>query len=242
MLFLAALSLFARVPSMPSHHLSSLLIPGDTIYLDRKGKEINIRRMKSIIDTGQAITFIVKTTLTSDDPEESSVSGSKGKYNPISRREARKTEALIRQGEFREAHATGNLIKLWPLGIRRTDWGIVMKDNGEGDTSSADNREYGVTTDVEHNRKAYMGPVNDPYLTGTFVIVKTPANGYTDMHSHPSGKHNDHGFAQPPSKEDIDSASTAAYCTVFGMRSRLVYIYDRTGILAVLPIETYINK
>jgi len=247
MLFLAAMSLFAREPSITLLRVSLPEQPADTIYLDRNGKEIN-KGGSSPLEK----TYIVRTTLTGGAivqrrSDDNSHHVQPGKYHPILKKEAKRTEDLIRNGRFDEALATGNLIGLWPLSRRRADWGIVMQDNGKGDTVDANNCEYGITTAADSSRNTYKGPRRDPdSCCGAYVDVLISRTALTNTHSHPSGTHNNSSFYQPPSGEDIKLAPAAssagkAYWTVFGMGSANVYLYDSSGVIAVLSIKRYIR-
>ena len=83
-------------------------------------------------------------------------------------------------------------------------------------------------------------------------------NGQGKMHTHPSGtktkKHSDydrtnnviryyettHMYVQHPSLTDINNSG--AYINyVIGRRNKLVYIYDRRGIRAVIKYDLFIN-
>lgn len=65
--------------------------------------------------------------------------------------------------------------------------------------------------------------------------------GVNDFHSHPSGTVRISGgtaeWAQPPSKQDIQVAKGTEY--VFGMSDNTIYIYNRSGVVATIPISTF---
>jgi len=69
----------------------------------------------------------------------------------------------------------------------------------------------------------------------------------TDTHSHPSGSKQVGNFTwsyypQGPSKDDIsETPKGAAPRVVFGRGTDKVYIYDNTGVIAVLPTKKYVN-
>jgi hypothetical protein len=168
----------------------------------------------------------------------------RGRSNPIPGKEAKRTERLLRQGKFTEALATGNLIELWPLAWRVDDWAHI-KDNGKGGQDEENNREYGVTR-YQDTVKMNIGAVSTP-LFPVEIEVTTSKLLLTNMHSHPSGFRDDFGnntysFIQPPSNVDIKTVPAhGRYWTVFGMGSDLVYLYDSTGVIAVLPTQRYIR-
>lgn len=87
----------------------------------------------------------------------------RGNSNPISRKEAIKTESLIKTEKFNEAQATGNLVELKLLSERQADAKHMLQDDGSGGRADARNREYGVTTNKDGTRKEYTGEVSDPH-------------------------------------------------------------------------------
>ena len=238
--------LFAREPSISSS-FSSLLVPADTIYLNRNGKEI--RR------TGGGLpekTFIVRTTCTTEDlygpvANDSSRKQFRGISSSITKKEAKKTETLIRAGKYEEAHASGNLIELGSLALRVADWEHVSKDNGKGDTSSSNNREYGVDTYQDGRRVEKIGEVHNPCPGNTYPAIEASSGIITNTHSHPSGTRdqvtNTCSFdPQPPSGVDIRAVPAgSAYWTVFAMGDKKVYLYNSTGVIAVLKIKRYVR-
>jgi hypothetical protein len=249
LLIRAPIPLFANHP-FPSFSLSSLPVPADTdtIYLDRNGKILNRRERKTgaVTVVPPIKTYIVKTTCTTDDLYADSVL--QGKSNPISRKEARRTERLIKAGKFNEALATGNLLELLPLELRNADWKHLMKDNGQGDTAAANNREYGIDLYRDGRRVEKIGEIYNPCHSNPDVSVTISRDLVTNTHSHPSGTRSEEANSkcsfdpQAPSSVDINSVPPqSGYWTVFGMASGLVYLYNTTGVLAVLKIKRYIH-
>jgi hypothetical protein len=241
--------LFVSDP-FPSSYLSPLQVPADTIYLDRNGKILNKsdKRTRTDTDTRLMKTYIVKTTCTTDDLYNDNLL--QGKSNPISKKEARRTERLIKDGKFNEALATDNLVELLPLELRNADWKHVMKDNGQGDTADANNREYGVDVYKNGRRVERTGAIHNPCPGHSNPDIPVTISGdlITNTHSHPSGTRSEEVNSkcsfdpQPPSSVDINSVPPqSGYWTVFGMATGLVYLYNRTGVIAVMKIKRYIQ-
>jgi hypothetical protein len=117
-----------------------------------------------------------------------------------------------------------------------------------GGTSPENNREYsgrfgGRNGVYDRSMSAIGSPSQgEPLATRT---TGTTAKGY---HSHPSGKEpitiNGESYTvfwqQPPSRKDISEAGTGnSYHYVVGMGSGLIYIYNRRGVVATIPISTF---
>lgn len=56
-------------------------------------------------------------------------------------------------------------------------------------------------------------------------------------HTHPSGTKGSYSWQQPPSKQDIENSEFLRY--VWGMRSRTLYVFDKTGVKATVPFSVY---
>jgi hypothetical protein len=279
-LIIVSISLFAREPSIPPRH-PSLLIPGDTVYLDWNGNRIRIKKngkndkeVKNITDTGHAIIFLIRTICRDEDiygpvgdtvNDENARNGIKfrGKSNPIDKWEAKRTKALIRDGRCNEALASGNLIELVKFDWRKGEWEYLQKDDGGGDTLASNNREYLVYTWVTKkqgkildSQRVKMDRIYSPCdLLHPSPEIKTFLGLISIAHTHPSGtnKNKDGNpcfFSQPPSKEDIKSAPVDStrvspakfqYWTVYAMADRKVFLFDKSGIIGIVPIKTYIK-
>jgi hypothetical protein len=117
-----------------------------------------------------------------------------------------------------------------------------IKDDGKGGRVDANNKEYsglfGGKDGVHNLRESNAGKPSErkPLVT----------TGVNDFHSHPSGTERVtiHGqsytgsWQQPPSKQDISTAGNSNKYMV-GMGSGLIYVYNRNGVIATIPIETF---
>ena len=81
-----------------------------------------------------------------------------------------------------------------------------------------------------------MGRVENPLNGKPAVTVGTPS-----FHSHPSGTRKKGGekigWQQPPSQYDIQNYPKNKNGFVFGMESGIIYKYNRTGVISILPIS-----
>jgi len=220
----------------------SPMSPLTDIYLNRNGKEI-LRVKNNQPDR----TFIVKTTKTTKQLYEGGIRD--GHTNPISKDVAKKTENLIKSGNVNGEHMS-NTVQISNPDTQQEMLEHVSQDNGKGGVITKTNfknmnpnnfKEF--SGNIDKNGKIIdktYGPLTIP-MAGVEVIE---AGGNYDFHSHPSGLYKDgditRGFTQPPSYRDISSAKGTEY--VFGMRLHKVYIYNETGVVAIIPFKKFGNK
>lgn len=212
----------------------------DTIYLNRRGEEI-----KRVPAPNSNTTFIIRTTQTTEDLYPK-INSERGISNPISSSEADKAEMLIKTGRFAEALRTGNLIELSPLAERRADAALMLYDNGRGGERPGNNREYASVMYRDGNRIEILGEVANPRDGGADIRVPCPETAKRYSHSHASGiktvgDSTYHFYPQAPSMTDIHAASPGQLNIVFGRDTNLVYIYDSSGVLAVMPTKVYMH-
>jgi hypothetical protein len=67
------------------------------------------------------------------------------------------------------------------------------------------------------------------------------SKGNSDYHSHASGEKGKFAWQQPPTKQDIQTCRPNRSEYVFGMRSKIIYKYDKKGVKATLPFNTIIK-
>lgn len=122
---------------------------------------------------------------------------------------------------------------------------VVSKigDDGTGGSADINNREYLIFFDTTNPDEEVMGlrigPVADPSKANTVGVVTGGSPSLTYIHTHPSGVKGKYSWAQAPSMQDINNATSTSY--VIGMRDKIVYIYDGFGIKATLNLDVYKN-
>ena len=92
---------------------------------------------------------------------------------------------------------------------------LAHQDTGKGDTSPANNREYGFWLN----------------------------SNQTFIHTHPSGSltigNDKYFFTQTPLPGDIEAAGSNT-CYEIGRGNNMVYIFNGTGVLAKLPLRRFV--
>ncbi len=134
--------------------------------------------------------------------------------------------------------------------VRQTMMDIVSADDGSGGTSAANNREYGGVIRKDGTVvEATPGPVSTP-ARGASLNLPEAGNSF---HSHPSGTTTETvidgvstttittPYAQHPSPVDLSTAGRGTTNYVFGMGDKTVYIYNKSGVQATLPIENFVK-
>ena len=121
---------------------------------------------------------------------------------------------------------------------------IIFQDKGAlfvGDNPS-DNREYGGRNENGMIVSDPEGEVSQPGLGASITIYRTDNTLYT-FHTHCSGWSVDYYYKQYASQEDIDKAgNTINYCFGMNMKDRNVYIYNKDGIQATVPIKAFFRN
>ncbi|OJW32100.1 MAG: hypothetical protein BGO54_16945 [Sphingobacteriales bacterium 46-32] len=160
----------------------------------------------------------------------------KGWTKPITAEAAAQTETKINEGDF-SGDVMKNVVQIQPEKKMEKMVKIVSKDDGTGGTKASNNQEHSgnlVNGDVKASKS---GGVGDP-SKGKVASISD-----VDFHSHPSGTKKVPGatamWVQPPSKQDITTGKKTEY--VFGMKDGTIYIYNKTGVVATIPISTFKN-
>jgi RHS repeat-associated protein len=208
----------------------------DSIYLNSAGQELWCHGN----DPTTQVNFVVKTTQTTDEMYGTGSKSQKGNTKPITTETAETTEKAISLGNIEGDHMK-NVVKLQDTKILKAMLNSIKGDN-TGGTSNENNREYGG----RFGQKGIYGKVQSQ--VGVLSLEKSTLlklEGTVDYHSHPSGnrkltsggKNYTASWQQPPSKQDISVAN--GYNYVVGMGSGVIYIYNRYGVVATIPISTF---
>ena len=202
-------------------------VPGD--YYNEQGQHIG---NDGINDNK---VYVIRTTETTSQMYGKDNYDQKGWSKPITQEAAVQTEAKIKEGNF-DASVQKNIVQVQPEKNMEKMVNAVSKDDGTGGTKSSNNREYSgnfTKTGVKENAP---GTVGDPTKGKPAISV-----GDNDYHSHPSGTKSVPGghaeWVQPPSKQDIQTATKTEY--VVGMKDNTIYIYNKSGVVATIPVSTF---
>jgi len=207
----------------------------DDYYYNEKG--VQIYRLEN---KNPDRNYVIKTTQTTDAMYGTANSSQKGKSQAITTEAATKTESEITAGNLTGNHMS-NVVQ-----IQNTDKMEVMvnsiKDDGTGGTTAANNKEYsgsfGGKKGVYGTKESNAGKPSE----GKPLETTTPF----DFHSHPSGTEKitirgesyTGSWAQPPSKQDISiSGNKNQY--VVGMGNGTIYIYNKNGVIATIPLSLF---
>lgn len=220
---------------------------GVSNYYNEKGD-----LLRSVSSTNGSHEYVIKTTYPRNllyREELTSVrTGKAGDHNTpaavkcISRRVAVRVEELIRNGFTDSSLVKDNVIETMPrdqlLAMRQ--W---IGDDGMGGTQPSNNREWSGVINFQKNlvnvKKGKVALACTPEVNAVIDSV-----GLAEFHSHPSGtdtRKSDGApcfFMQAPSQRDI-SELKSRIGFVFGMKSGLIYIYDKEGVRATLPLKKY---
>jgi len=174
-----------------------------------------------------------------------------GQVQGISEVTGQRTEQLLREGKFRGAHMR-NVLYVGTRNMINEMVDHVSQDNGEGGSSSANNREYGgVITPNGRITSKTAGRVGDPSRPEANSITINLRVGDSEFHSHPSGTKKVlfsdgrtgtaswGGNTQAPSPGDFVGSTSSQNNFVFGMRSKTIFIYNKDGIKATMPLKKY---
>jgi hypothetical protein len=229
----------------------------DIIYLDEDGTEIN-RKPDPTITVNK--TFIIKTTKVAEDiyTRDERKTELPAHVSSISNKDSRDTKKDIKSSNFQSINVVKNTVEIQSKDVLQKMYGNI-KDDGTGGESDANNREYGGNV-KDGSVTSGTGAVSNPSIN---TIADIEVNGGSDQwHSHPSGyrgdppptiedekekasstssnstisgSYNSQWFMQGPSKPDQNNIGTfTGY--VFAIGVGFIYIYDSSGVVAVLNI------
>lgn len=155
--------------------------------------------------------------------------------NTISRDLYNTVVKLIKDGFTDSGLVRENIVEIETVSVLRNIYRRIP-DNGKGDTLLNNNREYGGMIRWDNSiTRIDTGDRSYPCLGGAGVRIW--GKGKAEFHTHPSG-YSSRGcaFIQAPSKDDLEAVENRRGY-VFGMSSRLIYVYDSNGLNATLPFK-----
>jgi len=221
------------------------MVPGDFIsesgqYLGNDGKN-------------DEKVYVVKTTQTTFDNDIPSAG--------VSKKESKETEHFIKQNSGNsDAFANSDIAYKNSVEIvgnqdsRQQMVNIVGKDNGDGGTTPANNREYGGRIKGDGTvLEATPGSVSSPINAETPIPITTFGT-QSSFHDHPSGtietstvpssgiggETTTKTYRSSPSPADIlRSGSSVNY--EFSRGTGTVFIYNNTGVLATMPDKYFVK-
>ena len=220
----------------------------DTVfYYDESGALIDAEPDSAV---ARNRSYIIRTTLTKADiyqeyPDRKMDTGKMADIRSISPKLARETRNAIKQYRLSDPLVRLYTVEILNMSdlrkIRR-----VIKDNGRGGHSTANNREYFGVIGRNGRLKDSVGSVFTP-APGIYREVRFPS-GRTDIdfHSHPSGDTlltYDNGMPtrssnQWPSDSDQVNASRWHLSYEFGMGApQRIFVFNPLGVLAVIPMD-----
>jgi RHS repeat-associated protein len=210
------------------------MVPGD--FINENGKNVG----SDGIDDGKM--YVIKTTKTKFDGSAPSAG--------ITKEKAALTEKFITENSGNKEAFQNNSVAydnsvqiVGKTESRQKMFDIVSKDDGTGGTKPENNREYGGRiTKTEAVAESNPGPIVDPSIGGGSIDISYNS-GMSTFHSHQSGVNGTFQFEQSPSSGtnlDIPGFTPGTHY-VFGMRDKTVYIFNDTGVLATMPLPSFVN-
>jgi RHS repeat-associated protein len=192
--------------------------------------------------------LVLKTTQTSFGEGENSISGA-----GLSKSDLKATVNFVKQNSGNteafqnDGMAYTNSVEIESSAVNRQAMvNEASRDNGKGGTTDANNREYGGSIQNGNVVLAEPGAVSNPATQSNASIV-LPA-GVPTFHSHPSGTRSEaveggtrnSWFTQHPSRTDVTN-SGARMEYVFGRGNGKVYIYNSSGVQAIMPMKYFVT-
>jgi RHS repeat-associated protein len=204
------------------------------------------------------VNYVIRTTKTAAQLE---IDGGT-RANPISTKRAKEAETMLYEASLWSEGDPGLMRKTMKefknevVQIKNTEQmeaarSIVSKDDGTGGAKPENNREYGGNFTMNGASALPPGPVGQ-LGSGKKLPLSSP-NGNIDFHSHPSGTRRitlpdgsiaTYLWAQSPSNFVGADMPTAGKYTnyVFGMGSKIIYVFDKKGVKATLPLNTIFHR
>ena len=209
----------------------------DEIYYREDGTEI-LR-----ITCKEDVKYVLRTQETTDQMYRECSPTEKGKSNHIHPGDADIAENLIKDictrkfgYKFKKEDIQEKYFVKAPNQEEFDAGFAVIKDDGTGGTKPENNKEY--AWNINHYDYSVYSDIKsessgDPSLNSD-IGVEPRQN-----HTHPSGTNGRYKWQQPPSKTDIENHKYSSPKYVWGMRSQKLYIYNNSGVIAVVPFSIY---
>jgi hypothetical protein len=238
----------------------------DTAYYYNERGKLLWRNVNAIKQASYVIkTKKTYYQIFNDIPAEDSTVQLSDKYNTaevqsISRATARKVQRLLKHGQTDHPLVVENVIAVQDKSIMLQMYNNIVTRCAAGDAHK--NKEHGGVVFPDGTVTCISGELSDPrWLKGATLLLKEKAMVY--YHSHPDAVveqqlQNDRSemynpnrlqfiqtrqvqqisYVQGPSRQDQDAVGEGTGY-VFGMRADggLIYIYDKKGVKATLPIS-----
>jgi len=236
-----------------------------TYYYNERGKLLwcNVNAASAatyVVRTRQSFNQVFDDIPLNDSTMQLSQGYNAAKVNGISRRTARKVQRLIQHGAIDNPLVVKNIVPVVDKRIMRRMYDNIVSRCASGDAHKY--KEHGGVVFPDGRVTCISGEDFDPdSLQGAELLIKEKALVY--YHSHPDAyveqqQRSDRlrmynadrvefsqttqvqmiGYVQGPSWQDQVSVGEATGY-VFGMRASggLIYIYDKEGVKATLPIS-----
>lgn len=234
-------------------------------YYNERGKllwrNVNaIKRSTYVIKTKRTYRQIFDDIPANDPSVQLSDDYNTAEVQSISRATARRVQRLLKHGQIDHPLVAENMVTLQDERIMRQMYNNIVSKCA---TSNAHKyKEHGGVVFPDGTVTCVSGELSDPrWLKGATLLLKEKAMVY--YHSHPDAvvENNLHGdrsamydpnkvqflqtsqvqqisYIQGPSKQDQEAVGEGTGY-VFGMRANggLIYIYDKKGVKATLPIS-----
>ena len=202
----------------------------DCVYYSQDGLEL----YRYGANYSKTYVYVIKTYQSTSSMYSESNPKQKGNSNPISENDYIKTRDEIINGNLQGEHMQN--VTLFGTTSELMNAYKSIKDNGKGGVSPLNNREYSGSFTEEGVKNVKTGKSGDPSKLAPLI-----SKGNSDYHSHASGEKGKFAWQQPPTKQDIQTCRPNRSEYVFGMRSKIIYKYDKKGVKATLPFNTIIK-
>ena len=186
--------------------------------------------------------YVIKTTKSSFEDESFGNAPVAG----ISKKEAKAAKAEIASNSGDASHdfsqAKSSFVELDGSQEIRQEVLSKIEDDGSGGTKESNNREYGMNYERNEPLKVYSQK-GQPGVSGEGTEVSVFSGdqaGLVYYHTHPSGTNGMYRWGQAPSYKDVDNKKdTETNSYVIGMRNKMVYIYNKSGIISTFPLSIF---